>query len=110
MDSCANPILLQHEEGEEMQEERMRGFNTYGVEEIYKCLYHSTPRDNDPHVTLKPFVSQMPTEAVEILACPHFRATMEDLAGPFLPMPQDFGIGRYLRVLNAVSARVAHLL
>jgi hypothetical protein len=99
-------LLRDDSQDKDIQGEQMRGFDTYGVKEIYKQLYHSTTRDDDPYVNVRPFMDRLPLSVIALLSDPIFRLHMEAVAGPFLPLPSDNGTQRYLRVLSAVADAV----
>lgn len=109
LDLIGNPFSIpSDDQSAEMEAERMRGFSTYGVgkDKGHRQLYHSTPRDSDPHVVVRPFFDRLPAAAVSLLSDPSFQAQMQAIAVPYDPMPADFGKARYSRVVYAVCDAV----
>ena len=80
-------------------------FEEYGVDD-YGRRATGQPQDSDPYVEVDPILRGVNEDVGTWMASAAFQREMEAVAGLSWPIPDDFGIARYVRVTRALDAAV----
>jgi hypothetical protein len=84
-----------------MDEWHADNFDDFGVEEDGPRATHQ-PRDDDPYVEVEDVLEGAAEDIVDLLSNPDVLQYLSDNAGPYWPIPEDHGIGRYVFVVNSI--------
>lgn len=76
-------------------------FSDYGIDNYARSATHQ-PNDSDPYVEVPPITESLEVRVVSHLESENMQSRLHDVAGPIQPVPDDFGVARYQRVLDLV--------
>ena len=106
IDPLQTPDALFGEDDPDLEHHRRLNFADYGVDD-YGNRATNQPLDSDAYVEVEPVLDRLQaTDVGTWMNSLELKEEMDAVAGPPWPIPQDFGVQRYIRVLEALDARL----